>query len=191
VPSQPRTSSPQRPTAFDAVAAGRHSLLRGRRVDVGDVADAVGVSRTTVHRWFGSRDRLLGEVLFSMSDATFRAARDRTRGHGAPRVLRVLDRYMTQMCESEPFRTFLRAEPETAARVLLTPRGDVERRVVEAVADLLEEEEPHGLTLTPSRRAVAYSIVRVGEAFLYADILSGGEPNVEHAVEVFASLLRV
>jgi AcrR family transcriptional regulator len=37
--------------------------LRGARVDVTALAAELGLGRATIHRWFASRDDLIGEVL--------------------------------------------------------------------------------------------------------------------------------
>ena len=44
-----------------ALAMSRY--LHGRRVDVQAIASELGIGRTTIYRWFGSRDELIGEVL--------------------------------------------------------------------------------------------------------------------------------
>jgi len=173
----------------DAVARGRTALLAGERVDLRAVAADLGVARATVYRWFGNRDRLLGEVLWSLASDTLAAARARHagRGPGAERVLAVLGTFLGAMAAHGPFRAFLAAEPSTAARVLMTPAGNVERRVVAAVGELLREEP---LDLALDADPIAYAIVRTGEAFLYAEIIAGTEPDVPAAIDVFRLLLR-
>jgi AcrR family transcriptional regulator len=37
--------------------------LRGERIDVQAVAAELSLGRTTIYRWFGSRENLIGEVL--------------------------------------------------------------------------------------------------------------------------------
>ncbi|HEY4025997.1 MAG TPA: QsdR family transcriptional regulator, partial [Candidatus Dormibacteraeota bacterium] len=44
-----------------------------------------------------------------------------------------------------------------------------------------------GLTL--DRATLAYIIVRIGESFLYADVIANNQPDVGRAVEVVAQLL--
>jgi AcrR family transcriptional regulator len=48
-------------------------LLAGERVEVQSVCAELGLSRATVHRWFGSRDRVLGEVMVGLVGPLFRA----------------------------------------------------------------------------------------------------------------------
>ena len=37
---------------------------------------------------------------------------------------------------------------------------------------------------------MAYAVVRLGESFLYADLIAGEEPDVDSAVETFKLLVR-
>jgi hypothetical protein len=48
----------------------RDWFLSGRRIDMGELAEALSISRATLHRRVGSRDRLLGEILWSLSSAS-------------------------------------------------------------------------------------------------------------------------
>ena len=50
----------------------------------------LGVSRQTLYRWTGSREELLADVLFSLSDASFeQAKRETAELAGAERLLAV------------------------------------------------------------------------------------------------------
>src|SRR5256885_1556822 len=60
--AQPR-GRPASATREDVLALAMHRYLRGQRVDVQAIAGELGLGRTTIYRWFGSRDELLGEVL--------------------------------------------------------------------------------------------------------------------------------
>lgn len=164
-------------------------MLAGRRVDLGELAGATGVSRATVHRWFGTRDRLLGEILWSLCEDTFARATNEAVGTGRDRALDALRRFSEYLVSFDPFRAFLTAEPEAAARVLTTPEGDVERRVVAVVSTLLEDARLEGMSVSEPLDTLAPAIVRVGEAFLYADILAGTAPDASQAVAVYGLLL--
>ena len=71
--------------------AALYRYLRGRRVDVQSLAAELGLGRTTIYRWFGSRDRLIGEVLVRAAEPILddaRAQARKTRPARAPRSLR-------------------------------------------------------------------------------------------------------
>ena len=57
----------------DVIAAAMHLYLHGRRIDVQAIAAQLGLGRTTIYRWFGSREGLIGEVLVRAADAHARA----------------------------------------------------------------------------------------------------------------------
>jgi hypothetical protein len=74
--------------------------------------------------------------------------------------------------------------------VLTDPRGRVQPRVVEAIADLLAADVERGevvplLDVTD----LAYAIVRLGESFLYADVLVDRPPDVDAATRLTEMLL--
>lgn len=127
-------------------------------------------------------------VLCSLCQDTFDRAAQEAAGTGRDRVLDVLRRF-SEYLVGGPFRAFLTAEPGAAARVLTTPEGDVERRVVSLVAGLLDEESRGGMTLGEPAETLAPAIVRLGEAFLYADVLARTAPDASRAIAVYELLL--
>src|SRR5918998_735287 len=113
----------------DVLDAALHRYLRGRRVDVQALASELGLGRTTIYRWFGSRDMLLGEVLARATDPVIDAARAGARGRGGKALLDTFDRLNRSLADAPALRTFVENERDAAARV----RGDVDRlREVEA-----------------------------------------------------------
>src|SRR3989440_10147442 len=87
------TRGPGRPAAAtrdQVLATALHHYLRGRRVDVQAIAAELGLGRATIYRWFGSREGLLGEVLFQAAEPLLAEARTRAKGRGGPALLRPL-----------------------------------------------------------------------------------------------------
>src|SRR5687767_10164522 len=72
-------------TAGTATALARARFLAGERVDMNGLAADLGLHRTTLFRAVGGRDRLLGEVLWSLAEPALRAA-ERGTGTGAARI---------------------------------------------------------------------------------------------------------
>ena len=91
-----------------------------------------------------------------------------------------------------PFmRRFLTEEPDIALRVLTTKDGVVQSRSVDFTRDLLEEEVERGALDAPlPLDDLAYLTVRICESFLFTDIITGGEPSPEKAVDAVRALLR-
>ena len=54
---------------LDALREGRRRFLAGQRVDMSELATALGISRATLYRWVGDREQLLGEILWSFAEA--------------------------------------------------------------------------------------------------------------------------
>src|SRR5436189_4521893 len=104
---------PGRPAAAsreDVLAAALHRYVRGRRVDVQAIAAELGLGRTTIYRWFGSRDDLLGAVLAAAVDPAVDEAKARARGTGARRLLDTFDRLNRSLADSAALRTFVERE---------------------------------------------------------------------------------
>ncbi len=63
--------------------------------------------------------------------------------------------------------------------------------VVAFVEKLLRQDiAESGLTSIIEPNALAYALVRMGESFLYADVLANREPDVESANRLQHALLR-
>src|SRR6266550_3010586 len=80
-------------TPLDALRLARERWLESGRIDMGDLAAELGVSRATLYRWVGTKERLLGEVLWTFAEATFRDARAKTSGTGARYLADATERY--------------------------------------------------------------------------------------------------
>ena len=177
------------PEIFHAALA---TYRERRRLDMRALAGDLGMGRATLYRKVGNRDRLLGEVMWYLTRVAMACslvkAEDR---RGAERVVEVLRVFMSAVNGSADLRHFLEAEPEAALRVLTSKHGPVQPGITEALDSLLAQEEERGnLRPTIDRGTLAYVIVRIGEGFLYADVIADQEPDVDAAVEVVARLLR-
>jgi AcrR family transcriptional regulator len=186
-PTRPRG---RRPAASreDVVAAALHRYLHGRRVDVQAIAGELGLGRTTVYRWFGSREGLLGEVIVRASDRVFEdaLARADVRG-GGPMLLDVFDRINRTLAAAPALRAFVEQERD-AIRILTSSAGVVQPRMVERVVAIIDDEVRAGRYAPPVDPAtLGYAIVRLAEAFLYSD--AGMRGDVERLREVEAALL--
>jgi AcrR family transcriptional regulator len=166
--------------------------LRGQRVDVQAVAAELGLGRTTVYRWFGSREELIGEVIARAAEPVLVDARRAARGTGAPALLETFDRFNRAIAASAALRGFVEREREAALRVLTSSGGRVQPRIVELITALIEREVSSGAYTPPTEPAtLAYAIVRLAEAFIYTDVGAGVVGEVERLREVEAAMLGV
>lgn len=155
-----------------------------------ELASELGVNRATLFRWVGSRDDLLAEILWSLAEPTLSMAVDGAPGHGATRIVSIMDRFATMLDEADYFREFLRREPERALRILTTRASTVQQRLVDAVETLVGEEITRGHLHSPlPSHDLAYLIVRIVESFLYADIITNEQPDITKAQQAISALL--
>lgn len=177
------------PTRLDLLALARRRFLKSRRLDMQAMAAELGVSRTTVYRWAGNHDQLLGEVLSGLTYETFRVAERGVRQSGRARVLAVYENFMRLVATSEPLRTALRRDPHQFFRVV-TKSGPVNRAATTLCEELLRREVERGtLRLAADVHELASAIVRIGETGLYADMLADVEPDIDRLLEIMALLL--
>ncbi|GHA88670.1 hypothetical protein EES45_05950 [Streptomyces sp. ADI97-07] len=164
-------------------------FLRHGTVDMEALARDLAISRATLYRVVGSRDGLLADVLWQLADHLLdRARRRRTRG-GVDGVLEITRYFVTALRGSAPFRAFLRAEPETARR-LLTGGGVHRRAVLAQRAILLEAGEGRPLWPEAGVDELAYLYVRVVESALYAELLSSRRLDPALAERAARAVLR-
>jgi AcrR family transcriptional regulator len=189
------TGRPGRPAASTREAAlrlARKRFLARERVDVQAIARELGLARATMHRWFQTRELLLGEVLGALGEERLLAIRRDVGGSGAAALLETLDRFNREVAATGGMRALFAQEQERALRILTSSAGSVEPRVVDCIERLIDVEVQNGSFVSPTSSAVlAYSIVRLGEAFLYNDAIAGIRGDTTRLRQVEAALLGV
>jgi AcrR family transcriptional regulator len=164
--------------------------LSGERVDLTVAARQLGLSRATIYRWFGSRERLLGEVIANQLEEVIARKRQGVRTRGAEGLLEVFDQINRSLSRSSPLRTLIEQEPVTAMRMLTSGSGVVHPRAVSTVRALIASEVANGQYDPPADPGtLAYAIVRLAEAFIYND--RGIRGDHVRLREVQAALLGV
>ncbi|EOD69481.1 QsdR family transcriptional regulator [Amycolatopsis vancoresmycina] len=168
----------------------REWFLSGRRLDMGELAQELSISRATLHRRIGSRDRLLGEILWSLSSASIARLWPSCVGRGAAGIADFVSGYVRFANDSPPFRDFLRREPERALRLLTTKASVCQQRTTQKLVALLAEEVAAGRLVPPLPVPdLAYLLVRIGESFVYTDVITGDAPDAAKAHAAVTALL--
>jgi AcrR family transcriptional regulator len=177
------------PDIFKAALA---TFLDRRRLDMRALAGELGISRATLYRRVGGRDYLLGEVIWYLARRSLARAYDGTEElRGEERIAEVVERFMRDVHSQPALARLLEAEPEAALRILTSKHGPIQRGIIEVMERLMEVEEARGnLRLGIDHATLAYAIVRIGESFLYADVIADNDPDVDQAVAVIGRLLR-
>jgi AcrR family transcriptional regulator len=179
------------PTPLDALRAARERWLESGRIEMGELAAALGVSRATLYRWVGTRERLLGEVLWTFAQASMGDAVAAARGAGPDYVAEVIERYLESAARFAPLRRFVEQDPEYALRVLASKHSPMQRRSIAAMRDLLEEQVSRGALRPPLPiDDLAYLLIRISESYLYSDVITGSEPDVGRAADAIHALLH-
>ncbi len=179
------------PTTFrraeraDALVLARAQYTAGERVDMQSLAAQLGIGRTTLYRWVGDRDELLGEMLGELAERGMLAVARRTRGDGAKRFLAAVRSYCEASLADRAFRDFLQREPDAALRIMMSRRGAVMRRTCDACERLLDELVP----AAHDRRELVETMVQVATALVSGAIAVGDEPDVHRALRVIRTLL--
>lgn len=169
-----------------------HQYLRGRRVDLQAIAADLGLGRPTIYRWFGSREGLLGEVLYQAAVPLLDQARAKARGTGAAALLDTFDRFNRSLANARALLKFVEHERDTAIRIITTGAGTVQPRIVARIQETIEDEIRAGRYEAPvDPSTLAYAIVKLAEAFLFNDAAAGMRGDVERLKEVEAALLGV
>ncbi|MCP3138273.1 QsdR family transcriptional regulator [Pyxidicoccus xibeiensis] len=177
-------------TPLDAFQLARKKWLAGERIDIGALARELGVGRATLFRWVGSRELLLGEIIWSIQQPFSERARTEVKARGAAFIAGTCERTMRATLAFAPLRRFIESDPEFALRVLTSKSSTVQSRNVELVRAALEREAALGHLVPPlPLDTLAYVIVRICEAFVYADVISGREPAIDQAAAAILVLL--
>jgi AcrR family transcriptional regulator len=182
--------APRKVTPLDALALASAKWQKGERLDIGQLASELGVARATLFRWVGSRERLYGEVLSQAYAARRAALFRRSSGTGVARLVDVVRRNLSGLSEFGPLRSFIQQDPEYAIRVLTSNQSPIQAHSIELEKAFLQEIVKEA-RLTPllDIDTLAYVIVRIGEAELYADVISGRKPDIEKAVAAIRMLV--
>lgn len=159
---RPAAASPQ-----DVLREARRAFHAGVRVDARAIAEKLGISRTSIYRWYGARDGLMGAVLAAefnylvdTSEASHRTGADRIRAT----VLAVC----ATMAQHAGFAAYLNDQKLEALRVITASDGRVQPASVERVRTLIERAiELDGYRPRLEPELLAYTLIRLVDGFVY------------------------
>jgi AcrR family transcriptional regulator len=180
----------RRTAPADALALARRSFLACRRIDMTAIAEELGVNRVTLYRWFGSRDRFLADVVWSLAADVLGELDGAAPRAGGERVVAVAVGLLDAAITTPGMRRWLGDEGEHAMRVLSRHETSFQPRLIAAFEELLREEDAAGrLGLGVDLDELAYVIVRVLESYAYLDLITGEAPRSERARPILRMLL--
>jgi AcrR family transcriptional regulator len=180
-----------RPTAVDARKLARRRFQAAERIDMGAMAEELGVNRVTLYRWVGSRNHLLVETLWSLAEATLARQEEQVRERGAERIVQIVTRFVDACVTNAGMRRLLSEEGELVMRLLTRRDAGFQPRLIDAIRRLLDEEaRADRLDLPVDLGEVAYVVVRLIESYVYLDLITGEQPDARRAEPVLRMLLR-
>jgi AcrR family transcriptional regulator len=176
------------------VALAARWIHDGRRLDMQGLADELGVSRVTLFRRVGGREELLTGALWLLTERTLDTAAaqwEAERPEGELHTPGTGRRINAIVSQSKGLRLLLDDEPALTLRVLTDPRGRVQTGIVTFVEVLLRRDiAEFGLVSVIEPDALAFALVRLGESFLYADVLAARKPDVATADRLQQALVE-
>jgi AcrR family transcriptional regulator len=186
-----RRGRPAAASREDVLHLALNRYLHGERIDVQAIAGELGLGRTTIYRWFGSREGLVGETVAHAAKPLFEEARAAAGGRGGSALLETFDRINRGLAAAPALRAFLELERD-ALRILTSSGGIVQPRAVATIQRFIEDEVRTGTYDPPvDPSTLAYAIVRLAEAFLFNDATAAMRGEVDRLREIEAALLGV
>jgi AcrR family transcriptional regulator len=186
-------AGPAKPTPLDALRLGVRWFHAGRRLDIQALAAELGVSRMTLHRWVGTREQLLVEVLWAATDRALAAELTRVRAEACPGsvVAETLSRWATSLITHRGVNQLQHEENELFVRLTTQDASSFQRRLIERVHELLAEEHHAGRLVTGiDLDDLAFAVVRIVESFVHTQAITGAPPDPGRAGRILHVLLR-
>lgn len=165
-----------------ALAVAWRRFVTTGQLPMESLASDLRVSRSTLYRVVGSRDRLFGDVLWQLARRTLeRAVRDAAAAGtvGVGRLLDISHQFHEHVAGFAPMQRFLRDEPADAVRILFASTTRVHERAMRAWAGLLRQALASGeledLPFDVDETASVF--VCIGESILYGKVSAGVVPD--------------
>jgi AcrR family transcriptional regulator len=171
-----------RTSPLDVLKLARRHWLKGEKISIDGLAKESGLSRVTIYRWVGSKDYLMGEVVWSAFEPAMNKVMSETPGTGLEHILEVHRRLMAIILSFPPMQRFILDDPAYAMRIVSTDASSVIERMIQATTDHLKQQADKGHFKLPApAREVAELIIRINSSIMYSDIISGRSPAIEQA----------
>ena len=177
-------------TPLHALRLGRQRWFEGKRINMGAMSETLGVNRATLFRWVGGRDLFTGEIIWSFYQELLDDTLGSTTGEGPDYVVSVCEQLLRKVMNSEALYRFIRQDPEYGIRILASKTSPFQARSVNAIRELIRDESRKtGWTPPINPDDLAFLVVRVGESFLYGDVVSGQRTEIAQTTMAVRLLL--
>jgi hypothetical protein len=182
----------ERVLTFDRVLdAARDMFLERMTVDMQELAHRLSVSRATLYRIATSRERVLGDVIWSLSVMSLRSViKERSEPVDLRKVLEIGQLFRDITLDSVPMKRFVTEEPSTAAAVLHSRSPIRDQLVDEWRGLLIRATDGKDSTLTIDPQHAAEIVVNLGASTLYDDLVAGERREPDLVAVVLRSLFQ-
>lgn len=182
-----------RSTPLDALRIAHRWFRAGRRIDIQAIAAELGVSRVTLHRWVGTREQLLLEVLWLNAERSLDRLAESVRQEAPARswTAEILSRWAADVVAHPGIRHLQATEAEMLARLLTQDASEFQSRITDKITTMLAEDIAAGrVTVELEPAELAYATVRIVESFVHTPAITGGAPDPAQNARVLRALLR-
>lgn len=165
----------------------------GRRLDVQALAGELGISRVTLHRWVGTREQLITEVLWAATDRALSRILGRLDRSAVPGsvVAELLTVWSYEVLAHPGVRQLQRDELDLFTRLTTRDGSSFQRRLIARVRELLARDRAAGhLTIDLDLDDLAFATVRIAETFIHTQAISGEDPDPTRTGRILRALLR-
>lgn len=177
----------ERPEPLDVLRLGKTMMLAGRRVDMQVLADELGVNRVTLYRWVGSREQLLTEVLWALTEATIERVWQEVGEQPGPRVPAALGQWIRLALDAPGVGHFLADENDLAMRLFSSGLAGLQARLLTLVQELIRRDiHEQRVETTLALDKLAFAVAQICQSGVYR-MISGAtaDPDaVRRAVSV-------
>jgi AcrR family transcriptional regulator len=178
-------------TPGDAFDAARERVRAGDKLDMGALAEELGIGRATLYRWAGDRDQLLADVVTAELHDLIQAATAQAKGIGVKRLESSVGWFLETLSSLPALGAFLVNEGDSGLRMITSPSGPIRPRLVEIVVELIQREQRAGHYRPPARpELLADGIVAMAERFLHNAGEATLDPDPATARSLAGLLLR-
>lgn len=184
----PGVSAPifRRAERADAIAMAREDFLAGRRVDLQDLAQRLGVARGTLYRWVGGREPLIAEALAEIARTVIAEIDTASTETGRERLIAMARRQLEIFAGFPAIRTFVEREPQLAIRLLMAEGGVVHRELARGVISVMEAG---GVDVDAAVLDLVDVLVQVSTSLLWVSFAIGEEPRIDRSMLVLQTMV--
>jgi AcrR family transcriptional regulator len=149
------------------------------------IADRLGVGRSTLYRWVGDREALMDRVIDQTTITIARSVQGKVRGKGLERTISAVTVYLNATTKYEPLRSLAQREPQLALHVFMNPDGVFARNTREGLREQLRRDIPD--LEIPDDVIEVLNMTHL--ALVWASIAGGYEPHIERALSILRTVV--